>query len=83
MSISHYLAKRQLLFTPNSTEKAVSHECSTQHSVAQIGAIVTASLSSLQSFLSVSWRTVTLNEDLPNTIFNEEKSCLHSAAQAQ
>jgi len=37
--------------------------------------------SSLRSFLSASWRTVTLNEDLPNTIFKEEKSRLHSAAQ--
>lgn len=57
------------------------------HGVAQIGAIVTASFSllssPLQPFLSVSRRTVTLNEDLPNTIFNEAKSCLHSAAQGQ
>lgn len=42
-----------------------------KHSVAQIGAIVTAS--------SLLW--VTPNEDLDNTIFNEVKSPLHSAAQ--
>lgn len=42
-----------------------------KHSVAQIGAIVTAS--------SLLW--VTPNEDLDNTIFNEVKSPLYSAAQ--
>lgn len=36
--------------------------------------------SRLQAFL---WRTFVLNEDLPNTTFNEVKPCLHSQAQEQ